>query len=162
MPIDMGSISALAASLQSAVEIARVMKGLQDASAIQSKVIELQGVIMSAQANALAAQTDQFALLNRVRDLEQEMAAMGEWHTEKQRYELRQVDRGAFAYVLRSEMQGAEPPHWLCASCFQNSKKRILQYRERDRGERRPSYRCPDCSAEIKVHDDNAPDSAWG
>jgi hypothetical protein len=40
MPIDMGSISALVTSLQSAVEIARVMKNLRDTSTIQGKVID--------------------------------------------------------------------------------------------------------------------------
>jgi hypothetical protein len=39
MPIDMGSISALVTSLQSA-EIARVMKNLRDTSTIQGKVID--------------------------------------------------------------------------------------------------------------------------
>ena len=48
MAIDMGSIAALATSLQSAVEITKGMIGLRDATMIQVKIIELQGVILSA------------------------------------------------------------------------------------------------------------------
>ncbi|NJO32439.1 MAG: hypothetical protein HC869_04220 [Rhodospirillales bacterium] len=56
MPIDLGSIASLTTSLQSIVEISKVMKGLNDGAAIQTKTIELQSAILSAQASALSAQ----------------------------------------------------------------------------------------------------------
>jgi hypothetical protein len=132
MPIDMGSIAALTTSLQSVFEITKVMKDLRDGAAIQGQVIELQAAIMSAQSSALAAQTDQFALLNKVRELEEKIAQFEDWDAERERYELKAVYPGAFAYVPKPGMQGTEPPHWLCTACFQKREKSILQGFGRD------------------------------
>jgi hypothetical protein len=79
----------------------------RDAGLLQAKVIELQGVILSAQGSALASQSAQFALLEQVRALEAEMAKMKAWDSEKSRYELRKFANGAFAYLLKpSETSG--------------------------------------------------------
>jgi hypothetical protein len=152
MPIDMGSIAALTSSLQSVVEIAKVMKGLHDGAAIQAKVIELQAAIMSAQSNALAAQADQFAMLSKVRELEEKVAELENWDAERERYELKAVYPGAFAYVPKPGMQGSEPPHWLCTACFQKREKSILQGFGRDIKEPHVrAYNCPRCSASVRV-----------
>jgi len=162
MPIDMGSIAALTSSLQSVVEIAKVMKGLHDGAAIQGKVIELQSAIMSAQACALTAHTDQFALLTKVRELEEEMAELKSWDAERQRYELKAVYPGAYAYVPKPGMEGAEPPHWLCTACFQEREKSILQGFGRDAKEPRVrSYNCPRCRASVRVSYTVGPDKPF-
>jgi hypothetical protein len=119
MPIDMASISALVTSLRSAVEIAKAMKDLHEESAIRGKVIELQTVIMTAQASALAAQADQFALLEQVRDLKKRIAEMEDWQAEKQKYELKQVFIGCIR--LRAEARDAErraTPLAMCSVLF--------------------------------------------
>jgi hypothetical protein len=160
MPIDVGSISALTTSLKSLADLAKILVGIRDASVIQEKVIELQQVIMSAQSSALAAQEDQFALVERVRELERQIAEMEDWGAERQRYELQAVHRGAFAYVVKSDVQGTEPPHWLCAACFGNRKKSILQ-----KGGKAPNdphsrvWKCPSCASEVMVYWSVGPDS---
>ena len=55
--VDMAAIAIVAKSLETAADITKAMIGLRDASMIQEKVIELQGVILSAQQGALATQT---------------------------------------------------------------------------------------------------------
>ena len=124
--IDTGSIAALGASLKTAGEIAKTMIGLRDTTLIQSKVIELQGVILSAQSSALASQTAQFELLERVRTLEKEMAGMKAWDTEKDRYELKKWGEGAFPYVLKESEARGEPIHAICPNCYQAGVKSIL------------------------------------
>ena len=127
MPIDAGSISALTVSLKTAAEITKAMIGLRDATMIQAKIIELQTVILSAQGAALSAQSDQFSLLERVRELEKEVANMKAWDREKKKYELSEVYPGAFAYTLKPQARGAEPAHWICAACYQHGRKSLLQ-----------------------------------
>src|SRR3954447_21958347 len=128
MPIDFGSMSALASSLKMAADMTKAMIGIRDATMIQGKILELQGIILSAQSDALSAQSDQFALLDRVRHLEKEVADMKAWDAAKEGYALEEVSTGAFAYVLKPEAGGAEPRHWLCAACYGNRKKSILQF----------------------------------
>jgi Zn finger protein HypA/HybF involved in hydrogenase expression len=152
MPIDMGSVAALATSLQSAVEIAKALVGLREAAAIRDKAIELQSVIMSAQANALTAQREQFVLSDRVRELEEQIAEMQEWEEEKQRYGLKQISNGAFAYAVKMGMLEGEPEHWLCQRCFEDGKKSVLQEHGRSDKANGWKYECPRCSAYIIVN----------
>jgi hypothetical protein len=156
MAIDLGSIAALKSSLDSAIDILKAMVGLRDAAMIQDKIIELQGVILSAQSSALAANTAQFSLLDRVRDLEQEIVQLKDWEREKQRYQLNAIDRGAFAYMPKPGMEDSEPPHWLCPNCFNRRQKSFLQFKGQDRsrsGSRGEysTYGCDTCNASIKV-----------
>jgi hypothetical protein len=125
--VDITAIAGLVSSLKAATDISKAMVGLRDGALIQSKVIELQGVILTAQQSALSAQSDQFAVLERVRELEKEIAHLKAWDTEKKKYELREVSPGAFAYVMKKSAKGGEPPHWLCAACYQRGNKFILQ-----------------------------------
>ena len=89
--------------------------------------MELQTVIFEAQGDALAAQSEQFTLSQRVRDLEAEVANAKAWDAEKQRYQLQEFPTGALAYVLKPEADNGEPPHRLCANCYQEAHKSILQ-----------------------------------
>jgi hypothetical protein len=148
---DMSAIAGLVSSLQAATEISKAMIGLRDGAMIQSKVIELQGVILAAQSSALAAQSDQFTVLERVRELEKEMANLEAWNREKERYELTTVGSGALAYKLKPEAQGAEPEHYLCATCYQAHRKSILQPETLSHG-RVEMLVCHTCGAEIILH----------
>jgi hypothetical protein len=103
------------------------MIGLHDIKIVREKAIELQAQILTAQSSALAAQSDQFALLEKVRSLEQQITDLEAWDREKKRYELKAIDSGSFAYVLKPDASNSEPPHWLCTTCYQNGKKSILQ-----------------------------------
>jgi len=120
------AMAGVAGSLKSASEIVKTLMETHDGTVVRTKIIELSGQIMSAQSSALSAQTDQFALLERVRALEKEIADFEAWDTQKVRYKLHAIDRGAFAYVLKESMSEGEPPHWLCAKCFTERKKGYL------------------------------------
>jgi hypothetical protein len=108
------------------------MVGLRDTQAFQSKLLEFQFKLIDANNAAIAAQDERVALLERVSALEKEVARSEAWEAEKQRYELKQVASGAVAYVPKEFMRDGEPPHWLCANCYQNHKKRYLQAHRSD------------------------------
>ena len=125
--IDIGSISSLAGSLKAASDIAKAMIALRDAEAFQAKAIELNREIMSAQSSALAAYSDQAAMIERIGNLEKQIAELEAWEREKERYQLTDHGGGTFTYGLKTGMEGSEPFHRICAHCYQQRRKSILQ-----------------------------------
>lgn len=142
-------LTAAITSLRAAADIAKAMIGLRDAALIQSKVIELQGEILSAQSSAFAAQETQSALLERVRNLEKEVADLEAWETEREKYELKEIIAGVFAFGLKENAGTSEPQHFLCSNCYQDRRKSILQAQKgRDL---EPQLHCPKCQMTIVV-----------
>jgi hypothetical protein len=142
---DMGAIAAAIGSLKTAADIAKGFLDLKEAAAVQGRVIELQGVILAAQSSALAAQSDQFSLLEEIRDLKTKMAELETWVAEKKRYGLKDVSgRGEFAYVIKKSEQHSEPTHAICANCYQQEKKSILQWSGRGY-DSETHWKCPVC-----------------
>lgn len=145
----MSAFASALTSLNAAKDIAQAMIGLRDAKAFQEKQIEFQKQLIAANNATLAAQEERVALLARIDALEKEVARHEERRLEKQNYELKEVEAGAFVYVLKESVRGAEPNPWLCVRCFENSKKSILQANRRD-----VSYeyhQCAECHAEVRV-----------
>jgi hypothetical protein len=86
--------------------------------------------------------------LNRVGELEKEVARLETWNAEKDRYELKDVGFGSLAYVVKEAMRGAEPPHQICATCYQHGRKSILQPRNVSMDK---LLICPECETQIKI-----------
>lgn len=133
--IDIGSIASVAGSLKTAGEIAKAMLDVRDAQAIQAKVIELNGIILTAQGSALAAQTSQAAMLKQISDLEHRLVELEHWAAEKERYALKDYGCQTFARELKAGMEYGEPPHRICARCYDDGKKSLLQHRHHNRGQ---------------------------
>jgi hypothetical protein len=113
------------------------------------------------QEQILSAQQEQAALLERVRELEKQMADLETWETEKQRYELKTVYPGGLARVMKSGMENGEPPHWLCANCYENRKKSYLQTSESRGGGPIAVWRCPAFNSSIRVRYDIYPEKPF-
>ena len=131
-----GGISALKA----AFDIAKGLKDINDATVRNTTAIELQQKIM-------AALVTQSTLLERISELEKEMARFEKWEAEKERYELKNLGRAsAFAYMLKPDTRGSEPPHWVCANCYRQRQISIVQHTA---GPTRPGYACPACETTV-------------
>jgi hypothetical protein len=124
---DMSLIAGTVSSLKLAHDMAKALVTIRDTTMLNEKVIELQRVILVAQSDALSAQSDQFSLLDRIRDLEKEIADLKGWEAEKQRYDLKDLGFGTFTYLIKPETQGREPIHCICANCYEHGKKSIVQ-----------------------------------
>lgn len=142
------AIGTAIASLKAAGDLAGGFLKLRDMAQVQGRVIELQSLILAAQQSALAAQGEQFALLEEKRALEKHVADLEAWEREKERYQLQEVGRGSFAYTLRPEARGSEPPHMLCPNCYQQGRKSLLQATD-VLMQRQRVHRCPACAAEV-------------
>jgi hypothetical protein len=151
---DVAEIGAAIVSLKAAFELAKTLVGARDEAVIRQKVIELQGEILSAQASAVTAQSHQATLLQEVGDLKKEVADLRAWGAEKEKYKLVNLsergfdDGGAFAYGLKDQASSAEPEHYLCANCFNDDRKSILQEEVRFPG-RVTILSCHRCGGEI-------------
>ena len=148
--IDFGSIAAAVSGLKTAGDIAKGMLDLKAAGDVQGKVIELQNVILNAQSSALAAQSEQMILLQRVGELEKQVSRAEAWEAEVVRYKLKDYGDGRFAYELKSEAANGDPPHRLCTTCFHAGKKSILQFHYRVDQTRAEFYDCHGCGLKFR------------
>src|SRR4051812_38889240 len=116
-------------ALKSAYDLAKGLIDVRDATVLQGKVFELQRQILSAQESALAANNAQATLLEEISQLKAAIAGFEAWDTEKKRYQLTDFGGGTFAYVLKPEAAAGEPAHRLCARCYGEGHKSILQFK---------------------------------
>jgi Zn finger protein HypA/HybF involved in hydrogenase expression len=140
---------------KSLYDSAKALKDINDAAIRNAAVIDLQEKI-------LTAREAQEALLERVADLETKISTFDKWETEKARYALEEVSSGAFVYSLKAGAVPDEPPHKICASCYQKSEKSILQIVPTNVARSHlgipPMYRCNACKGEVVTR---LGDSPW-
>lgn len=127
---------------KSMLDAAKGLKDISDATIRNAAVIELQEKILSAQEH-------QAALVESVRSLKEEVAGLKAWDAEKERYKLTDYGGGTFAYELKEAEVNGEPPHRICANCYQNSHKSILQHK-RNLHNQQTEHSCPACGSEFK------------
>jgi hypothetical protein len=61
-------------------------------------------VILEAQTSVFSANEERATLVQRVSDLEEEVARLEAWNAEKKRYQLVETVPGVMAYTLRQRM----------------------------------------------------------
>lgn len=147
-----------AAGLSAAAKLLKSLKDLAaspDAKASDTKaqVSELYDVIIASQASALEMLAKERSMLEEIEDLKTKLARVEAWGAQKARYQLCTPYSGCMVYALKKETSNGEPPHYLCANCYEQGKRSILQGREgypRPRGEGRVmgAYVCPVCRSE--------------
>lgn len=145
---DANPITKTLSTLQSAYSLAKSIADLEEAHAIKVQIGELLTQILSAQESALRSQERESALARQVHELEQHIIQMETWETEKERYQLTNFGGDTFAHLLKPEMANNEPAHRICAACFENDKKSILQSHGRN-AYSQDRYFCPVCKTEF-------------
>ena len=114
-------------SLSTASSIAKTMLELRDFQQINSKVIELQQAIISAQQQVLSGQSEQATLAEKIQALENECTRLKDWTVERTRYTRREIGEGVFAYVANDQAGTLQSAHKLCCNCFDKAIKSTLQ-----------------------------------
>lgn len=122
-------------------DLAKGLKDIDDRTTRNAVAIELQEKI-------LAAQAQQAALIEQVGLLEKEVAGLKAWGADKQRYELKALRAGAIAYMLKPQEAEREPPHALCANCYERGIKSFLQSNGAQRWTDH-SFDCPVCKVRV-------------
>jgi hypothetical protein len=120
----------IGAQLKVAADMAVGLSKLHTSTEVDAKAIELQRVILSLLGDAVSAQAQQSAMVHRISDLEEEIRRVKAWEETKQRYALHEPRQGTFVYALKAQSGATEPPHWICAHCYEDGKRSILQFKE--------------------------------
>ena len=150
-------ITALGA-IKSAGDTVKSLVQLRDISLVREKAIELHSQILAAQESALNAKAREATLIAEIHDLKEQIAQLKQWDADKQAYELCAVGTGAFAYACKPDAKPSEPPHWLCAKCFNEQRKSLLQYAGRTNGRHDSVYACGTCGDKVQTPWSNTPE----
>jgi hypothetical protein len=155
--VDISAIAGTVSALKGAVDITKAMISLHDAEAVKAKVIELNAKILEAQSAAFVANDERAALIERVSQLEKEVADLKAWDAQKQRYDLTDLGNGAFAYAVKESMRAGEPDHKICATCYADRRRSVLQTETWNPG-RAEVLVCHQCGSAVYVHGMPHPD----
>jgi hypothetical protein len=122
MPI--AEIFAGVSGLKTIMDTLKGFKDIGDANTRNAVAVELQQKILS-------AYQAQVALTEQIGNLEKEVAQFKNWDTDKNRYLLTDYGGGTFAYALKPEKENGEPPHRICANCYNQGHKSLLQFQHK-------------------------------
>jgi hypothetical protein len=153
MPV--AEITAGITTVRAAIDVAKGMLTVRDAKLVAAKADELRQLLGDAISKLLNAQQGQMAQLEQIQVLKAEAAKFRDWDSEKQKYELKGVGQGVFAYMPKSAARGDQPPHWLCPTCFESGKKAYFQFSTR-MSAGGSVYRCKGCEGHMVTNSEPA------
>jgi hypothetical protein len=136
-----GEVFAGLSAIKTALDLAKGLKDIDDATRRNAAVIELQEQILD-------AQSEQATLVDHVRELKTRVAQLEAWDADKERYILTDLGGRHFAYALKDSMANGEPLHHLCTQCYSDNIKSILQTEDRQPGRCRV-LTCHRCGSDI-------------
>ena len=120
-------IPAVVATLKTAKDFAKAVIDSKVSAALREQAIEFQFAIMDVQTAILDIQTKYQLLLQEKDALKQKLIDLEQWGTDAAKYELKELGAGVFAYAFQPDEGSTTPSHWLCAKCYQDKEKSILQ-----------------------------------
>jgi hypothetical protein len=147
---DLTAIAAALTSFNALKNIAQTMIGLHDSQALQAKIIEFNSALIDAQTKIFTVNEERTALIEHISALEKEVTELKAWDREKQRYELIALAPNVVAYAVKEAMRGTEPPHHICANCYNNRKKSHLQ--QLVSGAFHDRFRCNTCGEQLDIN----------
>jgi hypothetical protein len=145
-----GEVLAGLSAFKMMFDIAKSLKDMNDTVKRNAAVADLWEQIISAQTRYAAA-------VEEIGHLEKELTRFKTWEAEKQRYKLTEVGHGMTTYTLKEGMENGEPAHHLCASCYNNGHKSVLQTETRNPG-RCEVMVCHRCGSDLYIHGARIPE----
>ena len=120
-------IAEITAALSATNGALKILKGINETAKnikINEAVIELQGTLIDLNRKILLIQGEYESLTNIKSKLEAELRKEKERNNDRIQYELRMIGSGNYVYSFTGK---GSPPHDLCATCFDENQKTILQ-----------------------------------
>ncbi len=155
--MDMTTISATLASLNIASKfIKNSIEKIKD-DAVREKVTEILDSIIPLQANIVSLYESNLTLIKEKETLEKKIMEIEDWQKEASRYELKELASGVYVYCIKETAKSSEPNHYLCAKCYNDRNKTILQRTSHSHAG--VHYVCHSCSSEIIDHSQAKPSS---
>ncbi len=148
-------IDAITSPLKAASDGIKGLVEVRDTIKFGEAVSKLYADIFAAQQGATAALARETSMLEEIGGLKKRVGELEAWDAEKQRYELIALAPGMVAYAVKDGVRGTEPPHHICANCYNAGKKSFLQ--QLSNGPAVFAYRCNTCKEELTVTNPSAP-----
>lgn len=105
----------------------KTLKSIDDKVKLNEAIFGIQETLLSAQQMALDGQQEMAAIVEAKGELEKEIAALRAFEAEKVRYAMHETKAGGITYLIKEDARNGEPPHHICATCYEKSVKSILQ-----------------------------------
>jgi hypothetical protein len=128
----MTEIAAFATAVSHAINIAKAIVETHDEMKLRDLKLEFTTSLLDVTQKQLALAESYQAHLDANEKLKKQLAAYERWEQESQRYQLHQPSPGIFVYALKPDHAAGQPPHWICAACYNEGKKTLLQRESRD------------------------------
>jgi hypothetical protein len=145
-------LEAITGPLNTATKTLQELMEVRDLVKFGDTFRKMHGEILAAMGSAAAGYRRELSLLEDISALKTKVADFETWDTEKERYDLKPLGWGAYAYMLKPEGRGPEPAHWVCTNCYGNKRISIIQ-RAFKKGDGY-AYLCPACHADINPSDE--------
>lgn len=145
--MDLPALLAAAGGLKTAGELVAGIVKAKNQSDVTAKAIELQSVIIGLQSAIFDTRDVLSSLQEENRQLKESAMRREHFSSDMTRYALTPIRPGSVAYALKQSMSNGEPPHYVCANCYQNGKKVMLTCGESK--ERWFAFMCPLCKVAI-------------
>ena len=159
--MDIPTISAAMSSIKALYDLSKAALGARDEVEFEANRAEFLGKINEALTFASAAKEENAELQDRLRALKAELASLIDLKAEMSKYELQPINRlhnpNLLAYQLKSEHQGKEAFHILCANCFKKNELSVLQMIVA--GPYLDKYACGRCGQELPLNKGTPPQS---
>ncbi len=145
--MDVTIFSSVASGLNQAYQTAKTLLDLKVETETAVKINSLAGQLGDLMGKFIAAQAAHMECQEKAMNLEKEISRLKAFEAEKQRYVMQKIGENSFAYALKPEAAGEEPPHYICAHCCANNYKSVLQF-NRYHGKFSVLV-CPSCKSEV-------------
>lgn len=122
-------ITTTTAILTSFIHLTNLVKSgfeTRDAVSLQEQKIAMLAEIAAIQSNQIAMTEKNQSLLEDNDKLRKEIARFEDWDRQMTRYKLHSPWGNAVVYSLIESRSTGEPPHWLCAQCYEKHKRSFL------------------------------------
>ena len=147
--MDISVFNTVSAGIKKAYETAKALLDLKIETETMARINDLTIQLGDLSGKFIEAQQAHMACQERTMQLEKEVARMNAFEADKNRYAMQKVGENSYAYALKPEAAGEEPPHYICASCYADSYKSILQLSGRNYGT--DALTCHRCKSSVFI-----------
>lgn len=145
MPI--AEITALISSAKTAYDIAKGVSSLSAEVQRNESISKILEALIAIQSEALAMQEKYQRILEEKNELKTKLREFEQWSETERLYELKDLGGNVFVYAFKMAEGSNEPMHYVCANCFKDRKKSILQCL--GTASYGTTYHCQACDAKI-------------
>ncbi len=145
MPVE--PISAVVTSAKVAYDIVKGISTLHTEVEKNQAISKVLEVLLAVQSDALSMQEKHYLLLREKDDLIKKISEFEKWSEIEKQYELKELITGVFVYAYKKTDKEIQPPHFLCANCFNKKQKGLYIKSEKDFDG--THYKCLNCDKEI-------------